>query len=267
MNKLDIQLNKIQNNNIIKEDISNIITTNIIITVIYISKLIVEAKNIINATEYSKTLSDRLNKILNNRYNFKVHVYDSEEKDLNAFCFGFGKHIFITKSLIDFVTKRELDAILLHEAYHVIKKHGYKKMMIDLPFMYLITSMTTIFSLNLLAFGLLILLLKSVKKFTIDLMISRFMEYNADSFAVKYGYGKELISVFKKLKKIINKIKKNDCGKICQIILKLNTIIDEHPSLKNRIEKILKDENLNKKLLKMKNYNDIKYTLLLKLKK
>ena len=70
-------------------------------------------------------------------------------------------------------------------------------------------------------------------------MIGRRAENRADSYAVKYGYEKELISSLEKLEKMFNKTRP-PCTGLCKIIEKINRALDEHPPIKKRIENILK---------------------------
>ena len=71
--------------------------------------------------------------------------------------------------------------------------------------------------------------------------MGRAAENRADNFAVKYGYGKAMASALKKLDKWIKKmLAKQECGKICMLGRRIGAAIDEHPPMKERIERVLK---------------------------
>ena len=66
----------------------------------------------------------------------------------------------------------------------------------------------------------------------------------ADSFAVKYGYGDEMITALEKIHKWIDKITaKRPCGAMCKTIKKVGEATDEHPPLKKRVEDIMKSKD------------------------
>jgi len=184
-------------------------------------------------------LSKKINEILKDS-DWKVYVFKHDTP--NAFCI-ISKTIFITTGLFKILTKREIESVLLHEAYHIKKFHGTKKILMKNPIIVLCLPLLLIPGVGILIF----LILTTLLKIPLDITIGRKMELNADSYAVKYGYKKEIASA---LTKLINKYKKNiaekNHGKLLQVIVKINEMIDEHPSLKKRITNILKKKEIYK---------------------
>lgn len=148
-----------------------------------------------------------------------IYVIDGSRRSTkaNAYFSGLGsrKRIVLYDTLIQQMTTDEIVAVLAHEVGHYKHKHVLKGFLVSLPF-------------NLLLFYLLGLTLKSdypalvvggasasfhlnaIVFFTLytpvssafDLvgnLISRRHEYQADAYAVSYGYGDQLISSLKKL--------------------------------------------------------------------
>jgi len=277
MNKINTYLNKIQKD-IIKEEIIQeydeiafTLVSGTILIIIHLIILFMSAFSIINRIKVSKDLSKRLNKILKSGNKWIVHVYIDSSP--NAFTFGFGRHIIVSTELLNMLTNREVDAVLLHESYHNMKKHTYKDLAMKYPFFYLcvyVLTVTGIASGTLITIpGLLaVFLIIKVSDIARNILMGRRMEYNADSFAVKYGYGKELISALKKINKWAEQmLKYQECGKMCQMMRKIDIAINEHPVLKDRIENVLKNEKKLKQVISTKSFGKIKSFLLKKFEK
>ena len=216
--------------------------------------------NLTRSIKVDKPLSKRINNILKSGDKWIVHIYATKEP--NAFSLGMGRHIFITSKLHNLLTDTEADAVLLHEVYHSSKKHAYKQLAYNYP---LFSLMLFVFSMAVtlptaLPLAMLILFtINHVGKIAYNVTIGRKMEYNADSFAAKNGYGKELISAFNKMKFWAeSKMKNQTCGKICQLVNKIDRAIDEHPSDKKRIENILRHTKELSQALKSKSFKKIK---------
>jgi Zn-dependent protease with chaperone function len=205
-------------------------------------------------------VSKKINHIMNSGNKWIVHVYPDNFP--NAFSLGFGRHLFITSKLLDLLSKDELMAVLLHEVYHSTKKHTYKFLAYKYPLFYLTsliamsTAMTTgLFYLGFLAF----FIANSVGNIVYNIVFSKRMEYNADSFAVKRGYGKDLISAIAKIGNYVEKITRTQkCGKVCQVIKKIDQVIDAHPAIYKRIRKILEQSDKIYNVVKSNSYGKIK---------
>jgi len=152
------------------------------------------------------------------------------------------------------LSPRELTALFLHEIGHVVNHIG--------EFVSIIQKSAYLSKMILLAINLFI---GSLYLLPLTLVITRTLfwtlhigEYNADKFAVEYGYGTEFISLMHKFEK---NIKVESESTIVQFLVKIYHYIfgNTHPSNKDRIRKIaniIKDEysdkyKLNKKTKKL----------------
>lgn len=251
MTNLDSQLQQIQNENL--QEIDPLIGTAILATGYLISALsflLYSAGEISRALKPDKALSKRVNEILGTGNRWIVHRYP--DKSPNAFALGMGRHIFITTGLLDMLTKREVEAVLLHEIHHNKNKDAFKSLAYKHSFFYLITfiALSTATTAAAIPLGFLaFMLMIKANNIAHDRIIGRSQEIKADKFSVKYGYGNELISAFQKIDKYINKIySSKPCGKWCQLERKTSDIIDEHPSTKKRTETILRSADKIKKM-------------------
>jgi len=202
-------------------------------------------------------LTKRLNKILGSGNKYKVHIYNTKEP--NAFAMAFGNHIFVTTGLMKLLNEKEIDAIMLHEAYHNKSMHIYKGLAYKYTFYYIAVGVVIaagpLVTLAPVAVALVIFLMMKVSEIAYNVTVAKRQEYNADSYAAKKGYGKYLISAFVKLEKHIKKLmQKETCGTMCKLVNKIDDALDEHPSDKKRIENILKKS----KELKSATYGKVK---------
>lgn len=192
-----------------------------------------------------KTLSNQINEILGSS-KWRVHVLDDgKQSQPNAFSLGFGKDIFITSSLVKMLTTREIIAVLLHEVYHSQAKHTVKGTFVKFPFVYLmyVAIIASVSASVFLAVGL-FLLLNSIPEMMLNIFVSKKMEMNSDKFAIKYGYGKDLISALDKIENYIKTISKSkpECtGVMCKFVSKINNILSSHPEYNKRVENILEE--------------------------
>lgn len=227
----------------------------------HLGTLILAARAISNAFRINNELSRRLNGLLNSGDKWIVHMYP--ESGPTAFSLGFGRHIFVTSSLLKLLDDDEVDAVLLHEAYHSEKKHTPKKLAYEYPLYYLATYLAiySMGSIPLIISAMLVFLLtKKVGNILYTITVSKRQEIKADDFAVKNGYGKQLISSLKKLEDLARKYRsKTECGKICKIMEKIDNALDEHPSTEKRVRIAL--ETMNKMNAKSLSFAKIKNTI------
>jgi Zn-dependent protease with chaperone function len=198
-------------------------------------------------------LTKKLNKVVETPGKYTVRVL--KEKMPNAFTLG-GSDLYVTTGLKDLLTERELIAVLIHEVYHSTALHILKGMAFKYPFLFICLG---IFYSTLAATGAPALLLSSlapvyvlikllilrivftVPDITYNILFSKIQEYNADEHTLKYGYGDDLVSAFKKIQKIESKLKGNKtCEGFCKIMERVDRTISEHPETKKRIENILR---------------------------
>lgn len=261
MNNLDTHLMRVQEDTIQEFDpLTTALGIGSVMVIANLVTLMMGASGIISSVKVDKKLTDKLNKLLNSGNKWIVHIYPT--KDPNAFSLGFGRHIFVTTELLKILDADETDAILLHEVYHSSKKHTYKNLAYKYPLFYLVAFLgASIFATGavpILAF-LAMFIANKVGDIIWNITFGRKMEYNADSYAAKLGYGKQLISAFGKIQKWVrSKTKKQSCDKWCQVITKIDSSIDEHPEWKNRVENILKNTKELSKAVKTKSFGKIK---------
>lgn len=149
-----------------------------------------------------------------------IYLIDGSKRSskANAFFTGFGKKkkIFLYDTLIHNLNNEEIIAVLAHELGHYKKNHiwinlfiGIIQSSVFLYFFNLISQSTTftevmegssnvpVFYLNIICFILLINPIETILGILLN-VVSRKMEYSADSFAKKYGLGHNLGTALKK---------------------------------------------------------------------
>lgn len=148
-----------------------------------------------------------------------IYVIDGSRRSTkaNAYFSGFGarKRIVLFDTLLRQMTNEEVVAVLAHEIGHYKHRHVVKGLLLSLPFNLLLFYLlgitlkseypslalggeSTVFHLNAIVFFTLYTPVSSAFDLLGNLF-SRRHEYQADAFAVKYGYGEQLISSLKKL--------------------------------------------------------------------
>ena len=148
-----------------------------------------------------------------------IFVIDGSKRSTkaNAYFSGLGskKRIVLYDTLMDKLTTQEIVAVLAHEVGHYKHKHTLYNFMVSMPTTLLLFyafglilqsdalaqalgGSEASFHLNALAFSI----LYSPFSLVLDVIthvLSRKFEYQADAFAAKYGFGKQLESGLKKL--------------------------------------------------------------------
>jgi len=196
-----------------------------------------------NRVKVDKPLSKGVNKILSSGNKWIVHVFSDQTP--NAFAIG-GRHVFITTGLLKILTDREVEAVLLHEVYHNKDMHIWKSVAAESSFLYLCAfiAASSLSAGAVLPLALIMFYIMQVSLSTIYARIQgRRFEIKSDEYAVKQGYGTELISALKKVERWVKEhMSRQSCGKVCQLERKISNEIDEHPSTKKRIEIILRKQ-------------------------
>lgn len=149
-----------------------------------------------------------------------IYLIDGSKRSskANAFFTGFGKKkkIFLYDTLIHNLNNEEIIAVLAHELGHYKKHHIWINLIIGIfqssVFLYFFnlisqstiftqvmggSANTSIFYLNIICFILLINPIETILGIFLN-VISRKMEYSADSFANEYGLGQNLGTALKK---------------------------------------------------------------------
>jgi len=169
-------------------------------------------------------------------------------------------NLILGENIISLLSPRELTAMFLHEVGHIVN-HTSK-------FIDIITATGQISKLILLVLhisGFVILLPLLIVVSRTLTWTSHIGEYNADKFAVEYGYGDEFISLIHKF----DKKHSESLSNISKIILSVWHFIfgSTHPDYKDRIEKVSKimindytdKYKLDKKTKRILDYYEIEY--------
>jgi Zn-dependent protease with chaperone function len=226
------------------------------IVLVNFALFLIQTADMKDSFKVDSKLSKRINGILNTT-EWKVHIV--KEKQPNAFAIN-GPHVFVTTGLIKLATENELTAILLHEVYHTKFNHSYKQLAYKYPLFYLcvFVAVTIGMALNtslFLAF-LIFRLINLISDIPYKIIIGRMHENKADNYAIQLGYGKDLVSILKKLEKIYIASMK-DCTGACKVINAMDEALDEHPPLKKRIEIVLKKTDELQSVLATKNIKSV----------
>lgn len=251
MNILETYLDDINKNTLKEADpITSSLIWGSVAVAVNITMLLLSTKVMMKEFKDNKKHTNKLNKVLG-RTDWKVKVI--KEKTPNALTVG-NKVVFVTSGLINMMTDRELIAIMLHEAYHIKDLHVYKQLAVQYPLFYIVVFIMCstgliapayLFFLNILVFNIMLNTLMIPYKIT----MGRKHEKNADAYSIKFGYSKDMISALNKLERWYKKeLSKHKCGVICRTIEKIDEAIDEHPSIKKRVEYILKQKEIWQKI-------------------
>jgi Zn-dependent protease with chaperone function len=208
-------------------------------------QFILLAVNIYLSSSFSVVWSNKLSKLL--KQDWKVFVMPLDM--MNACSFGIGiKHVFITSGLIKKLNEREVMAVLLHEVHHSIKYDIVSRFAVGsfgggAILHFIKNTMERIPDKLLWGPGLFICTFIALLAFTLgsmwlnSVMVGRRQEIKADQYTVQFGYGKDAISALTKITKVANK----ECNKtnVCKYAMKILSVVDEHPPLATRVERIL----------------------------
>jgi len=221
-------------------------------TVMFITGLVAAALSV-RRLKIDPEVTTKLNKLVKDGKTYIVRRCPS--KQVNAFANPATGDIVYFTGLQVLVSEKEFYAVLIHEVGHVKQKD--KHILFKTWASY---SMSTMIVYNAMAFllasGLVIaypililsIYLLNLLTQTVPLAVSRMFEYDADSFAVKMGYGKELASALEKMAKHYGD-KTKACSTIfCKIYRKINDIFHTHPNTAKRIEILLKNPKLYPRL-------------------
>jgi Zn-dependent protease with chaperone function len=235
------------------------ITMGVIIStaVTTIIQLIIAA-NQVKKIRLDEKVSDKLTKIINDGKKYTVRRL-TDKKIVNAFAFPHTGDIVYYTRLKELLGDREFYAILLHEAGHVNQKQQgitFKQWAAHSTVLTIMNNAMValgMFTGSLVSLGGGVILLIVFRKLVLDLIplkVSRIFEYDADSYAVNKGYGKDLASALVKFAKYYNQEIK-PCKTVgCRVSRKLEEVYSTHPQIADRIEGLLKKSELYKEIMK-----------------
>jgi len=190
-----------------------------------------------NLPKYEKKLSELIGG--------KWEVRSVNLKTPTVFTAGDLKIIWVTDPLIKLLSEREMIALLLHHAHYQIDHRFLKHIAFQYPLFYIFTYVLLTVTLP---GGWLLQVILSALCFRLMLVFADLpykyitREYHsrrADDFAIKYGYGEDLISAVDKMKEVIKKIKgRKKCGAFCKVVTTINDMLIKHPDLKDRVNSL-----------------------------
>jgi len=195
------------------------------------------------AARYHSKLDEKLTKkirelVPGRKWNVRifgdVDAIRTRQKYYNAFTFTMND-IFVSSDMYLDFTEDEIIAVCLHEVGHAKERHVFISMAIGSPVYGLILSA---FSAGI-GVGIFFLIFGwYFYNYFASTWVTRRMEWRADDFAVKKGYGKALASG---LKKLALSVKYKPCTtKSCRRLRWLNGWLHDHPDIYDRIEYALK---------------------------
>jgi|WetSurSiteA1Bulk_404760.scaffolds.fasta_scaffold00070_7 Zn-dependent protease with chaperone function len=236
-----------------------------IITAILSLLSIFSMKAQLGSLPIDKNLTKKINGILKGPKEFRVFIF--KEKAPNAFCM-FSPDIYVTSGLLKMCTEKELLAVCLHEAGHVNDHHSWYRAFAAIGLGALFHAMLRVWiheknggyeiDHDPQIWMIELALTTQVTNVILARLQGRGQEYYADSYATKYGYGDYLISGLQKLQKWVDKVQPCN-NKICKALRWLSEAMDEHPSVKDRVEAILKDKQKLKELGQLPTVKKIEY--------
>lgn len=248
MKNLDLQLQKIQEDNIQEIDAAMIafggavaVTAGTVRLIAQLVTYFLAAATMRKRIKVDKNLTKRINGILRSGNKWIVHIFPDTTP--NAFAIG-GKHVFVTTGLTKLLDEREIEAVMLHEVFHNKDLHLWKQFAMTNSFFYLLVfiATTAASSVGLFFLGFIIFYtMNKVVSILYNRLLGRRHEKKADEFAVKHGYGKDMASALLKMEKYIEKMReRTQCNTLCQLERKISDALDEHPPLKKRVEIVLR---------------------------
>lgn len=172
-----------------------------------------------------------------------VEVYMVPDKLPNAFTEGYTPTMYYTEGLSKILTQKEEMAVYCHEYGHYKEHHIIKQ---NVGFMGITLALAVLLHYLLkkgLNSWLAIILYYLVPQELANRLLSKPEEYVADSYAFKYGLGRELASALKKMEAVFRGLicqnfDETQCDRIMQDAAKSST----HPATKDRIDRLMKSK-------------------------
>jgi len=214
-----------------------------------IAKLLFKSVKTFSLSKEVPELTKKLRDELRGRIPFVVKVFN--DKSPTTFLTLPSHVIFVSNTLLDLLDDDEVMAMLLREVGAAKQMHVPLKLATgEVLDTILNVARDKVFemlkrnpkntTLIVLAAALTILL-QNIMQLYVDRWIDRRLEYSKDNYAVKKGYGPQLLSAIKKIKASSSKRDIIDT-KTQKTIKWLDDQFDKDPSSADRIKNIMKDE-------------------------
>ncbi|MHA2062878.1 MAG: M48 family metalloprotease [Candidatus Thorarchaeota archaeon] len=189
------------------------------------------------AAAYAMSLAMTLRSKRNKEWEVKIKditgrgykIYANKSKGINA-CATIGGRITVFKGLSDKLSEREIMAVVLHEVGH----HQARDLAKGLAMVTGHATLATLIGLNVIP----MIVVETLAAIFYYTRTNVAKEFAADSFAKRYGYGKEMASALKKLKGAQKK--PSIFAKAMTSISTLGGLIKTHPETEKRISALLK---------------------------
>jgi len=222
--------------------IATIIKYSVIVAAIFqiLSFVFNQVSIVFKGKEFSQEFTDAIRRITGDN---EVKVYMFATGEPNVFYHG-GKSLYITKELVNLLTKNETIAYLLHAYGHKMYEHNLSNMLSELminsgalAIAFKIINMTAYIYIGIVS----IIVFRHICFMFYNLLIKHKQQYEADAVTKKYGYDKHLISAFKKVdrylrKKLCDQMEKEECEEYLKKIHKWG----EYPTIAERIEVLVR---------------------------
>lgn len=233
---------------------AGLIALRFIMILIYFYKY---TNDMMNSAKIDEDMTKKFNDIIPDKFfKWKLRIIENSN-EINAWTVG-GENLYITRGLLSLLNHDEVMAVMLHEAGHTKSFHVWQRLALEeggfllimgligkllIPIIKLFKTDPKLAILSYVGIIMLSPMLELAKKYW-----SRVNEFQADNWAVKYGYGDHLISAFKKM---MNEYKKEKpCNNItCKLFRKYNDLMSTHPKMQKRIERILETQEAKKALI------------------
>lgn len=210
----------------------------------------------ISISKRNTHLEEIIRKITGKKYHIRIQ---GGIKEPGAFCFGgFGKTIFLTEGLLEILNEREVISVCLHEISHITSLDSIKSIgvsLVSLGFfgillkasLEILTNLSASFRTKAVCGSICLIILAYLVKETPNILLGKIQELRSDKNAIKYGYGRDLISTLEKLERW-NKNHSKKKSKLGVVVDKINRILSVHPSTKRRIERLFNEIELYEKV-------------------
>jgi len=197
------------------------------------------SKYLISKSWIDNNLTKQLKKLITGEWEVRIVSMDEP----NAFTIG-KKQLYVTTGLKALLPdEKELMSVVLHEAGHTLKYHSMKRLTLHSATSSFFYSISFILSALSIPTAIVFIFASIIVDNLIYNYYSRLTEQQADSYAVKIGYGKEFAAALRKFHKLYGRNRKpvDPSSKIERFIKKLGHLFDSHPRDVDRIKDAIKN--------------------------